>query len=120
MTGAPGAATVSATPSPATGAPGIGGATATPGSLPLGGTASTGIGATSATTDPLATDAAAKQAEVAGTSDPKKLYRVTWVARAPAGLVTRHTVVIWLDGGADHPYRVLDWSPPELAGEEVG
>jgi general secretion pathway protein K len=120
MTGAPGAATVSATPSPATGAPGIGGATATPGSLPLGGTASTGIGATSATTDPLATDAAAKQAEVAGTSDPKKLYRVTLVARAPAGLVTRHTVVIWLDGGADHPYRVLDWSPPELAGEEVG
>ena len=88
----------------------------------LGTTQSTGsaAGSSGPTGDLLGTDATSKQTQVAGSSDPKNLYRLTLVARTPAGLVTRHTVVIWLDGRADRPYRVLDWSPPELAGQEVG
>ncbi len=83
----------------------------------LGTSATSSSGSTG---DLLGTSTTSKQATVAGSTDPKNLYRLTLVARTPAGLVTRHTVVIWLDGRADRPYRVLDWSPPELAGQEIG
>ncbi len=119
-TGGLGAATTTDTQASSTSTIGTGSTSL--GTTSLGTTQSTGsaAGSSGSTGDLLGTDSTGKRTQEAGSSDPKNLYRLTLVARTPAGLVTRHTVVIWLDGRADRPYRVLDWSPPELAGQEIG